>query len=171
MARSRSQTLITCVVAGAVGGLALVGCSSESTSPSASPSASRSHSPGGLSSRDLAMTEPSGTERTAVITGSLLNNGEPGSIVKASSPVAKSAKLMNGSKEVNSIPIPTEGAQASQALKAKGYHVVLEQVDMSIAPGATISLSLITDRNQESLIMVRVQEPTKATTSPKPKKS
>lgn len=172
MSRTRGRVAVALAVVGLAGGSVIVGCSSggTSSSPSPSPSHSTSHAPGGLSSRDLTMTEPSGENRTSTVTGSLLNNGEPGSIVKATSPAAKSVKLMQGSKEVKSIPIPTSGAQASQSLTAKSYHVQLENVDMNISPGATISLYLITDRNQESMIMVRVAEPAK-TTSPKPKKS
>jgi hypothetical protein len=157
MLRFTSVLTATVLAAGMVG---IAGCSqgqsSSDSSSSASASPSKKYGIGGLSSLSLVMNKP-GPGKTSVVTGPLLNNGLDGNIVKASAPVAtKGVVVMNGSSP-GSIPVPPNGAKTSQTLTVDGYHLQLNGVDMSIDPDGQISLYLITDADQESLLQVKVK--------------
>ncbi|MFZ1651756.1 MAG: copper chaperone PCu(A)C [Candidatus Nanopelagicales bacterium] len=137
----------------AVTGVAACG-SSDSTSPSASPSNSDTGKPGGLTSSDLVMNRPAGGKLVSVVSGAITNYGVTGSIVSGQAPVAKGVSLRDGSKKVKSIAVPTGEAVT---LTPKGKHIELSGVDLNIDNDGTISLTLETNKDQSSLMQVRVR--------------
>ena len=153
----RGPIFVTLVGTALIGGM-LAGCGG-STPPadSSSSKAGKSYAPGGLTSTDLVMTNPGAKGGKGVITGTLLNNGESGDIVSASSPVASGYVMRNGTSKVSGIPAPPNGAKASVTLTSSGYNIELTGVDMSIDPDGQITLLLVTSAHQQSQLQVKVK--------------
>lgn len=146
---------LTMAVVAATAAVALVGCGSgNSTSPSASPSKSKTAEPGGLTSLDLVMNRPAGSKSASVVSGTITNYGVTGSIISGQAPVAKGVSFWDGNKKIKSIPVPT-GEDVK--LTPKGMHILLSDVDLNIDNDGSISLTLETNKNQGSLMQVRVQ--------------
>lgn len=142
--------------------MAVVGCGSSKSTPTGTNSTpSFTSKPGGLTSSDLVMNRPAGGKLVSVVSGTITNYGVTGSIVSGQAPVAKGVSLRDGSKKVKSIAVPTGEAVT---LTPKGKHIELSGVDLNIDNDGTISLTLETNKDQSSLMQVRVQPNLKANT-------
>lgn len=139
----------------------LVGCNkanpADNLAPTESASPSKTYAPGGLTSTNLVMTQPTSKGGVGVITGTLLNNGIDSEIVSVSSPVATGFELRNGTSKVSGIPVPPNGAKPSVTLSTSGYNIELKGVDMTIDPDGEITVYLVTANKQQSQLQVKAK--------------